>query len=282
MRKEKTYYHLINKPGRSYELVRQMLPVLISWAQAHKSPQYYGTLSKTIGHSTARIGYQLGVLGEVFNNLREESGEDVPILNALVINKDSKRPSDGLGAVLAGYDKWDKTKQIQEAERENKRAYSYKKWPWVLKVLGLLPYNDGSEDVVLKKSYNKNTPESPYHKKLKDYVMNHPKEFGIKDVKEWETEHDLLSGDKVDVYFKLANDKRIAVEVKSRISDDSDILRGIYQCVKYKAVLAAELQARGLYADVDAFLVIEKEMSDNNRKTANMLSVKYIVFKKMQ
>ena len=69
--------------------------------------------------------------------------------------------------------------------------------------------------------------------------------------------------------------------MKSRISDDADILRGIYQCVKYKAVLSAKCLAHGQIANVDAFLVIEKEISMENRKTANMLSVKYIVFDKL-
>ena len=86
----------------------------------------------------------------------------------------------------------------------------------------------------------------------------------------------------IDVYFKLKDGKQIAIEVKSRISDDADILRGIYQCVKYKAVLSAECLAHGENGNVDAFLVIENEMSEENRKTANMLSVKYIVFNKLK
>ena len=92
----------------------------------------------------------------------------------------------------------------------------------------------------------------------------------------------MLSGDRLDVYFKLKDGKQIAIEVKSRISDDADILRGIYQCVKYKAVLSAECLAHGENGNVDAFLVIENEMSEDNRKTANMLSVKYIVFNKLK
>ena len=40
----------------------------------------------------------------------------------------------------------------------------------------------------------------------------------------------------------------IAVEVKSRISNDADITRGIFQCVKYKVVLEAMQLSLGLPA----------------------------------
>ena len=102
--------------------------------------------------------------------------------------------------------------------------------------------------------------------------------MGIKDVKKKDSEFVLLSGDRLDVYFLQQDGKQIAVEVKSRISDDADILRGIYQCVKYKAVLAAECHTKGEKADVDSILVVEKELSKENIKAANILNVKHIVY----
>ena len=47
-------------------------------------------------------------------------------------------------------------------------------------------------------------------------------------------------------------------------------------------MLSAECLAHGENANVDAFLVIENEMSEEIRKTANMLSVKCIVFEKLK
>ena len=284
--KERSYSYIIDNPPkgqeRSYQLAKQIIPVIISWAQEQRSPQYYSTVSRVIGHNTSRIGYQLGIVGKIFSQLEKESGKAVPILNALVINKGSKRPSDGLGAVMDGYDGWDEKKKRQEAENANKKAYSYKDWPWVLKALGLMPYNSNSEDAVRKGKFENVASEGPYHKALKEFILEHPKVFSIENVKLKENEHVLLSGDKLDVYFKQKDGRQIAIEVKSRISDDADILRGIYQCVKYKAVLAAECRAHGENVDVDAFLVIENEMSEENRKTANMLSVKYIVYDKLK
>jgi len=124
--------------------------------------------------------------------------------------------------------------------------------------------------------------EGPYHKVLKEFIIKHPKEFDVYDIKEKENKHTFQSGDRLDVYFKLKDGKQIAVEVKSRIFDYTDILRGIYQCVKYKAVLSAKCLAHGENDNIDAFFVIENEMSEENRKTANMLSVKYILFDKLK
>ncbi|MBR1917622.1 MAG: hypothetical protein IJ832_07255 [Bacteroidaceae bacterium] len=281
----KMYSHIIDNPPkgreRSYELARQMLPVLISWAQEHRSPQYYSTLAKTIGHKTPRIGFQLGIVADIINQLNKESGEKVPYLNALVISKSSKRPSDGLGDVIDEYYSLSEEKKFDFAYKINQEAYEYKKWPWVLKSLGLLPFNGNTEEAVRKGSYRNSASEGPYHKALKEYVIKHPEHFDVCDVKERKDEHTMLSGDRLDVYFKLKDGKQVAVEVKSRISDDADILRGIYQCVKYKAVLAAECLAHGENANVDAFLVVEKEMSEENRKTANMLSIRYIIYDKL-
>lgn len=283
--KEKSYSYIIDNPPkgyeRSYQLARQMIPVLISWAQEKRSPQYYGTLSKAIGHNTARIGRQLGRIADIFSELSKASNKEVPLLNALVINKQSKRPSDGLGDVIDGYDEWDESEKVLYAQKVNEKAYAYKDWPWVLNALGLMPYNGSNEASIRKGGYKNSASEGPYHKKLKEYILANPKEIDIDDVKIKENEHVLLSGDRLDVYFQLKDGKQIAIEVKSRISEDADILRGIYQCVKYKAVLTAECQAHGKKADVDAFLVIENEMSEENRKTANMLSVKFIVFDKL-
>ena len=282
----KSYSYLIDNPprkslARSYELAKQMIPVLISWAQENRSPQYYGTLSKSIGHSTPRIGKQLGIIASIFHDLEIAANKEVPLLNALVINQNSKRPSDGLGDVIDGYDEWDEKRKINEAKKRNNKAYAYKDWPWVLKALGLMPYNGSSEESIRKGSFKKGDSEGPYHKALKEYILEHPKKFSVTDVKAKENEHILLSGDRLDAYFLLKNGKQIAIEVKSRISDDADILRGIYQCVKYKAILSAECIAHGQNVNVDSFLVIEKEMSEENRKTANMLSVKYMVFKEL-
>ena len=274
----KKYKHIIDQPGRTYELARQMIPVLISWAQEGKSPQYYSTLSKAIGHKTDQIGRQMGAIGWIFKNLSKESGRPIPLLNGFVMSKANKRPSDGLSEFVDGYNTWSEKKKIAEANKINEKAYSYKNWKWVLDALDLMPYNSQNEESIRKGIYKKDSSEGKLHKQLKEHILNHPEVLGIKDVKKKDYEFVLLSGDRLDVYFLQQDGKQIAVEVKSRISDDADILRGIYQCVKYKAVLAAECHTKGEKADVDSILVVEKELSKENIKAANILNVKHIVY----
>ncbi len=52
---------------------------------------------------------------------------------------------------------------------------------------------------------------------------------------------DCLSGDRLDVSFR-DNGTWIAVEVKPQRSPVADLIRGTFQCVKYKAILAAQLR----------------------------------------
>ena len=78
------------------------------------------------------------------------------------------------------------------------------------------------------------------HKALRLWVKDNPEgvDRSFRSVRA-ETEVDLLSGDRVDVVF-YADREIVAIEVKSRDSNWADLRRGIYQCVKYEAVLCAQ------------------------------------------
>jgi DNA topoisomerase VI subunit B len=72
----------------------------------------------------------------------------------------------------------------------------------------------------------------------------------------------------------------VGVEVKSRVSDGNpdDYERGLYQVVKYKAVL--EAQARIDYPDnppeVHVLLALENELPADRRELAAALRVRYL------
>ena len=85
-------------------------------------------------------------------------------------------------------------------------------------------------------------------------------------------EYPLPSGDKVDV--TAWNKRRIwHVEVKSWISKDPDVTRGIYQCIKYAAVGKAVEKAKNSGRNVKSLLVVETEISPKLRKLADELGV---------
>jgi hypothetical protein len=81
--------------------------------------------------------------------------------------------------------------------------------------------------------------ESEHHKALKAYVAAHPALFGAPADAQAILEFDLLSGDRIDVVFQTPNEW-VAVEVKSSISGPEDCIRGIFQVIKYRAVLKAQ------------------------------------------
>lgn len=65
-----------------------------------------------------------------------------------------------------------------------------------------------------------------------------------------------MSGDEVDVFFERGQ-RADLVEVKSIRSSEPDLVRGVYQCVKYRAVFTA--QRLGTTPDTRVFVTLVVE-----------------------
>lgn len=119
--------------------------------------------------------------------------------------------------------------------------------------------------------------EGGNHKKLRLWVKNNPAEViaGLRGVKP-KTEVPLDSGDRVDVVY-YCNGKTVAIEVKSSDSDQNDLKRGIYQCVKYQAVLCAQYRAKNKKRVVSSLLVTQRELDDELIELAKKLNVEHKV-----
>ena len=90
-------------------------------------------------------------------------------------------------------------------------------------------------------------------------------------------EYSFPSLDAVDVLFK--NKKRwVAVEVKSRISSEKDYERGLYQCVKYHALLEATKKDDNYKVpeDIQVVLLLEKTLPQRYKQAATELNIKVI------
>lgn len=85
----------------------------------------------------------------------------------------------------------------------------------------------------------------------------------------------MPSGDSLDVSFNCKNEW-VAVEVKSRLSDHADIVRGIFQCVKYLAVMEAVLLSESQPKDASAVLVLQAKLPDDLRPLCNLLGVEVL------
>lgn len=116
--------------------------------------------------------------------------------------------------------------------------------------------------------------ESDDYRLLKDYILKNPDTVIDESTRGWlgAAEASLPSGDFVDVCFR--NDSSIiAVEVKSHISNDADLSRGIFQCAKYRAVCIAWQRALQQTPDAHAVLVIQRSLPDDLSELAERLSV---------
>lgn len=224
------------------------------------------------------------VAGSLMNQILEIYPR-APLINVL-ITRGSGIPGRGVGGYLArryrnphlaDWDNVSKEMKLQVVDRERKKVFKYKNWMALNhKLFGedalgkLRKPSSGESDH--KKGGRGGPAESREHKKLKSWVAADPSRIGLSQrYGPGVTEYPLMSGDKVDVMF-IANDKFRAVEVKSLKSNDDDLKRGIYQCVKYREVKSAEIAP--YKADVEAILVVERKLPLGLRERAAMLGVK--------
>lgn len=269
---------------RSREIVRQMIPILIRWAKLGLTDKTYNDMNHALGYTKfSGIGHQLGNVDRVMRVLGDETDEDIPTLNALCKNSSTRLPSSGFSYVYKSYDGMTpQEKQIFVAGL-NQKAIKYQKWDWVMKELELKPaliFTDEELLEVSKPIYGSGG-EGKEHKALKEYIAAHPEAIGIKNVTVCDTEHILPSGDRLDVYFELKNGDRVAVEVKPSTSPDEDITRGIFQCVKYKAVMDAMRTIECGSFENWTLLVCGGEMSKQNTLLAEELDINSMLIKKL-
>jgi hypothetical protein len=88
------------------------------------------------------------------------------------------------------------------------------------------------------------------HRKLKEWIANHPDAIGLKNVKKTSVEYTFPSGDKADVIFELENNQFAVVEIET-----SDPLPGCYQALKYRTLKCAELGIPITSSNVEAIVV---------------------------
>ena len=261
--------------------VRLMLPVLIHWAKSGHNAHTYGDLIHAIGKSKfSGIGHALYAVQEVLNSLSKKTGnKDIPTLNSLCKNAKTLLPSEGFEFVSPKYNKLDEAGKRVFIEGLDSKACNYPHWDWVLDQLELkeaTPFTVEQLEAIKKTCLNYGVGEGEEHKTLKEYIWKHPDCLGYEDVVLAETEHILPSGDRLDVYFELSDGSHVAIEVKPSTSPDQDITRGIFQCVKYHAVMEALRTIECKDYEIKVILVSASTFTSQNRTLANELDVEFI------
>ncbi|WP_205028108.1 hypothetical protein [Oleisolibacter albus] len=258
---------------------RKALPILVRQAASRK-PIFYEALATELGMPNPRnLNYVLGSIGTTLSELSlEPRWGEIPHIQSLVINQHHRLPGEGFEGFLA-----QRMKEYQNLSPADKRAYleaywhevyAYPYWQDVLEACKLAPASSGASNIIEKAKTGKSGGggEGEEHRSLKEYVSNNPRLVGLPTHTRGRTEASLPSGDKIDVLFE-APERLVAVEVKSRISDDVDLVRGLFQCVKYRAVMEAERGFKSARYSIDIFLASGRCFPESLRSLQNSLGV---------
>ncbi|MFY9260170.1 MAG: hypothetical protein WAO71_06625 [Gallionella sp.] len=258
----------------------------------------YGQLDEEIqrrrlGHHVNVVvyGHPAGAIGDALLEVEQEIGVKIPPLNALVVNARSGIPGCGCDYYVGTYLGNDPNKKLSSeqlkamAEETMKDVWEYKGWQELLKLWGLKPLEGNIpalqtiNKIPIKSSPKggwSDEPESEQHRLLKEWVAQNPHILKSRiPFHVGETEWLYASADRVDVMFQH-DDGCIAVEIKSEISNDADIERGIYQCIKYQALLRAELKANNKIPNGYSVLVTSRKITPPLQQLAELLNVKVI------
>jgi hypothetical protein len=284
----------------THETARKIIPILV-WCAENGTKISYGGLNnelvaRGLGHSVhaAAYGYPAGTVGDALEETSEDWPDNIPPLNALIVNKSTGMPGHGVTQYLLHFKKpGSKVRKLSNEDRfaiaEDVIAdvHGYRNWRKLLKHYRMQPIvgnvinavdNAERQPIALPKrtGIGGGGVESQDHQNLKDYVKNNPKllkEFG--QFNKGTKEVTLQSGDRVDVFFE--NDlTRLVVEVKAANVGLLEITRGIFQCVKYRAVLRAEQKAEILLPNANAVLITKLKLTVEQQKLRKRLNVPVI------
>ena len=235
---------------------------------------------------TVRIGK---VAGAAMDRILEHSPR-APLLNVLLVQAYARLPGSGAAGYLAVRNpgtRWLVRKDAHRhadwrsvVEHEAGRVYAYTDWEEVYRqVYGRRLPSAATKSAGREKDGSRaGGGEGPNHRALRLRVLKEPGlvRRGLR-AEDASTEFELLLGDRVDVVV-FAPGRTAAIEVKSGDSDWADLRRGVYQCVKYRAVLKAQ-DIRGNPV-VESWLVTETPLPNELKALARLLDVRTRVLTK--
>lgn len=207
-----------------------------------------------------------------------------PLINLLVVRADNDEPGDGAEHYLQ--ERFDPQGRMSSQEKETftqtalNQVWTYADWDALFEQAFGRPAkrldaikDDFEEDGQGDNPRYGGLPESDEHKLLKNFVLDNPQQLDLRLEQPIGTlERRLLSGDEIDVEF-VDGPRRIAIEVKSIKSSRADHLRGIYQCVKYRAVMVAQSGFEEEDAQCEAILVTENPLERDLISLAERLRI---------
>lgn len=235
------------------ELIKEygsrLLPHLVFAAKTRKTPTYSELAEK--------IGIYHRVMNHVLGYIRDEIivPKDLPYINAIVVNNTTNLP--GESWLPEGTSHLSPEEYRHEYEKFRDQVFAYMGWDDLLKELGLTPIRPTIENLDERgRAYTEFVKrngggEGEPHRQLKEFIAAHPEIIGVEPSKPGEIEYSFIAGDEADIVFELADNEWAVVEIKN--GDAGELVKGIYQTVKYRALLQAE-KGHGSPVHVDAIL----------------------------
>lgn len=225
------------------------------------------------------------VAGEMMDQI-ERADPDAPLINALV-TRQTGIPGLGFGGYYdrllkpTGTRSWKhlgNRRKLEVIEEIRGEVRNYPNWDKLYRTIyGVAPPSNPKPKKFTERdgkppetSRRPGSGESPEHHRLKEWARENPQKLGLGHLMKGELEKGLLSGDRIDVLFTDGT-SFVTVEVKSILSGTDDHQRGVYQCVKYRAIL--EAQELPVSANVTALLLTEEEVSPELQTRAKALGV---------
>lgn len=257
---------------------RLTLPYLVRQAKAGQTI-YYSDLAEEINIPNPRnLNYVLGAIGNALIELGKRTKTEIPPIQCVVINKRQELPGEGIGWFISPTDfgKLNKTQKQKVVAAQLTKIYTYQHWDWVLQQLKLDPVPTNLDDELEEAKNGRGGGESEQHKKFKAFISKNPSVLGLSaDLANGQQEYSLPSADTVDVLF-TDKDLKIGVEVKSSISSTADILRGLFQCVKYKHLVEAEQTVNDEFPNSRIILALQGQFPDELTLVKNLLGIEVI------
>lgn len=277
---------------------RNSFPLLV-WCAQHGRTISYGFLDRELirrglGHHVflTQYGRPAGAIGDALIETGHDIEHIIPPINALIVRRDTRLPGHGIDWYLERYVQGnDRRINLTPAnyraiaEQIQEDVFNYQDWDEILELYGMQPVEGEIPIEIAEEVGNfipptrgwSNEGESEQHRALKNYVLNHPQRiFGQRRGWQGAVEFSLPSSDCVDVFFE-GHGRQVAVEVKSIISNDADLSRGIFQCVKYRAVTRAWQRTLQEIPNGNSILVVQRELPRNLQDTADLLGIEVIV-----
>jgi hypothetical protein len=270
---------LFNGDKLYLKTAKKALPYLVRQAKVGQTI-YYSDLAQELDVPNPRnLNYVLGAIGNALIELTERTKIEIPAIQCIVVNKKEELPGEGIVWFISKTDfsKLNRTQKQKVVAAQLTQISAFQKWDWVLAELGLEQLKPNFDKVInAAKAKRGSSGESEQHKKFKDFISKNPSAVGLKpNLDNGLQEYKLISADTIDVLF-TDKDLQIAIEVKSLISDTSDILRGLFQCVKYKHLLEAEQAINNIIPNCKVILALEGQLPNDLKLIKNILGIKVV------